>query len=91
MINAQRAAAIRQCMPRVIRPDLILTGEENNHSFALTELDSVPGGMGITLWLSQFYSEHGFNILGGENGIRDGFQSLLHQGGRILVSEESGD
>ena len=91
MINAQRAAAIRQCMPRVIRPDLILTGEENNHSFALTELDSVPGGMGITLWLSQFYSEHGFNILGGENGIRDGFQSLLHEGGRILVSAESGD
>jgi len=91
IIDAQRASAIRQNMPRVIRPDLILTGNENESSFALTELDSVPGGMGITLWLTKFYSEHGFNILGGENGIRDGFQSLLHEGGRVLVSEESGD
>ena len=91
MIQAQRATEIRQNMPRVIRPDLILTGDENHTSFALTELDSVPGGMGITQWLTKFYTEHGFDVLGGENGIRDGFQSLLHEGGRVLVSEESGD
>ncbi|WP_435893322.1 hypothetical protein [Oceaniferula spumae] len=91
IIEAQRAQSIRQNMPRVIRPDLILTGDENESSFALTELDSVPGGMGITLWLSQFYAKHGFDVLGGENGIRDGFQSLLDEGGRVLVSEESGD
>ena len=82
-------------MPRVIRPDLILTakdGDEKGNSFALTELDSVPGGMGITLWLSRFYSEHGFDILGGANGIRDGFQNLYpEQGGRVLVSDESDD
>ena len=95
IIDAQRSPALRGKMPRVIRPDLILTGNEDSaedNSFALTELDSVPGGMGITLWLSQFYSEHGFDILGGANGIRDGFQKLFPEGGgRILVSDESED
>lgn len=91
MIEAQRSAAIRRNQPRVIRPDLILTGDQEHSAFALTELDSVPGGMGITLWLSRLYAKHGFDVLGGENGIRDGFQSLLENGGRILVSEESGD
>ncbi|MBT8043321.1 MAG: hypothetical protein KJO79_00090, partial [Verrucomicrobiae bacterium] len=92
IIDAQRAPALRDKMPRVIRPDLILTGDDQSSHFALTELDSVPGGMGITLWLSRFYSKHGFDVLGGENGIRDGFQNLFpEQGGRILVSDESDD
>lgn len=88
---AQRSPALREKMPRVIRPDLILTEKTNQTTFALTELDSVPGGMGITLWLSQFYTNHGFDVLGGANGIRDGFQSLMPNGGRVLVSEESAD
>ncbi len=95
LIDAQRSPALRDKMPRVIRPDLILTGKDGDDtqsSFALTELDSVPGGMGITLWLSRFYSEHGFDILGGGNGIRDGFQNLFPtEGGRILISDESED
>ena len=89
--DTQSSAALRDVMPRVIRPDLILTGNEKYDSFAMTELDSVPGGMGITLWLSRFYSEHGYQILGDENGIRDGFQSLMNDGGKILISEESAD
>lgn len=95
IIDAQRSTNLHDQMPRVIRPDLILTakgGDDQQSSFALTELDSVPGGMGITLWLSQFYSDHGYDILGGANGIRDGFQNLFPEdGGRILVSDESND
>jgi len=94
LIEAQRSPAIRETLPHVIRPDLILTGDNVQTGFSLTELDSVPGGMGVTLWLSQFYSEHGFDVLGGANGIRDGFQSLFPEsegGGRILISEESAD
>ena len=97
LIAAQRSPALRDMLPRVIRPDLILTGDDDESGFALTELDSVPGGMGITLWLSRFYSEHGYDVLGGKHGIRDGFQSLLPTeageagGGRILISEESAD
>lgn len=92
LVKAQAAPEMREVLPRVIRPDLILTGDDQHSSFALTELDSVPGGMGITLWLSKFYSEHGYDVLGGGNGIRDGFQSLFpNDGGRIIVSEESAD
>ena len=91
IVDTQKSASLRQVMPRVIRPDLILTGDEIKNSFALTELDSVPGGMGVTLWLSRFYEQHGFHVLGGENGIRDGFQSLMPTGGNILVSKEASD
>ncbi|MGJ8677089.1 MAG: hypothetical protein ACSHX0_06210 [Akkermansiaceae bacterium] len=94
LVAAQCAAETKDILPRIIRPDLILTGDQNSSTFALTELDSVPGGMGITLWLSRFYAEQGFKILGGKEGIRDGFQSLLpaeNGGGRILISEESAD
>jgi len=94
LIEIQRSPDLRDVLPRVIRPDLILTGDDDHSGFALTELDSVPGGMGLTLWLSRFYASHGFDVLGGEDGIRDGFQSLLPSesgGGRILISEESAD
>lgn len=92
MTSIQKSEPLRDVMPRVIRPDLILTGDETTSGFALTELDSVPGGMGITLWLSQFYAQHGYDVIGGANGMRDGFQSLFPEtGGRVLVSEESAD
>jgi hypothetical protein len=93
MIESQRSSGLRGVLPRVIRPDLILTGDENRNTFALTELDSVPGGMGITLWLSRIYSEHGFDVLGGADGIRHGFESIFPEGEEVdvLISEESAD
>lgn len=87
MIELQRSAGLRGALPRVIRPDLILT----EGGFALTELDSVPGGMGITTWLSHLYADAGFDILGERDGVTEGFKSLMPDGGRILVSEESAD
>lgn len=83
----QKEKELRDVLPRIIRPDLILTEE----SFTLTELDSVPGGMGITTWLSQVYHQHGYEIVGGVNGIPEGFQSIMPDGGKILVSDESSD
>src|SRR4029077_5673229 len=41
----------RGAFPTVIRPDLLLTDE----GFALTELDSVPGGIGLTGFLNKLY------------------------------------
>lgn len=79
--------ATAQQFPRVIRPDLILT----ESGFAMTELDSVPGGIGVTAWLSRVYSAAGFEVLGGADGMIDGFRSLLPDGGTVLVSEESKD
>ena len=40
LIELQRAAAFKNDVPRVIRPDLLLT----ETGLAVTELDSVPGG-----------------------------------------------
>ena len=87
LIDQQRSEKLRDALPGVIRPDLILT----ENGFALTELDSVPGGMGITTWLSHLYADAGFDILGGRDGVTEGFKSLMPDGGRILVSEESAD
>jgi hypothetical protein len=52
LIDLQRAAAFKNEVPRVIRPDILLTDD----GFRITELDSVPGGIGLTAWLNQTYS-----------------------------------
>lgn len=87
LIRHQRSGATASHMPQVIRPDLLLTGS----GFGLTELDSVPGGIGVTAWLSRTYAAAGFDILGGADGMIEGFRSLLPAGGNILVSKESAD
>ena len=71
-------------IPRVIRPDIILT----DGGYAISELDSVPGGIGLTGWLNQTYRELGFDVLGGGDGMINGFQSILPTG-VIAVSKES--
>ena len=43
----------RGVFPNVLRPDLLLTDE----GFVLTELDSVPGGIGLTAFLNRLYGE----------------------------------
>jgi hypothetical protein len=55
LIELQRSAAFKKEIPRVIRPDILLT--ENGVS--ITELDSVPGGIGLTAWLGKTYSKAG--------------------------------
>lgn len=87
MVRLQRDPGTANQFPRVIRPDLMLTED----GFAMTELDSVPGGIGVTAWLSQTYAKAGFEVLGGPDGMIEGFRSLLPEGGNVLVSEESGD
>ncbi len=83
----QRGPASAGQFPRVIRPDLIWTEQ----GLAMTELDSVPGGIGMTAWLSRVYAEAGFDVLGGPEGMLDGFRSLLPAGGAVLVSKEAAD
>ena len=87
LTNVQRQPGMAEQFPRVIRPDLILT----ETGFSMTELDSVPGGIGVTAWLSQVYSRAGFDVLGGADGMIAGFKSLMPDGGRVLVSQEAGD
>src|SRR5262249_2502949 len=53
LIALQRSHALKNEIPRVIRPDLLITAT----GLSLTELDSVPGGIGLTAWLNQTYSK----------------------------------
>ena len=54
---------VRGALPPVIRPDLLLT----DSGFAMTELDSVPGGIGLTAFLNALYGQvHGSKLVGCE-------------------------
>src|SRR5437762_5847275 len=61
LVQLSRQKSFRDCLPRVIRPDLILT----ESGYAITEIDSVPGGIGLTAWLNRTYSAIGEDVIGG--------------------------
>jgi hypothetical protein len=73
-------------LPSVIRPDLVLT----ETGVCISELDSLPGGMGLTGWLNQTYAALGDDVLGGSNGMIEGFAAAFPSED-ILISRESSD
>lgn len=83
----------RGAFPAVLRPDLLLTDE----GWALTELDSVPGGIGLTGFLNRLYSETG-DIVGADDAMIRAFHAAvaaLRADIRnpliaIVISDESG-
>jgi len=85
LIEFSRRKEIRDDLPRVIRPDLILADE----GYIIAEVDSVPGGIGLTAWLNQTYSTFDKEIIGGAEGMLDGFESVLPNGGDIVISHEA--
>ena len=85
LIEFSRRKQIREALPRVIRPDLILT----NDGWTIAEVDSVPGGIGLTGWLDQTYAALGEEVIGGRDGMLDGFATVLPNGGDIVISQES--
>lgn len=74
-------------VPAVIRPDLIL--EEDG--LGLTEIDSVPGGIGLTACLNQTFAAMGDPVLGGGEGMVEGMRSIAPGGADLVISQESGD
>jgi hypothetical protein len=68
------ATALRGQIPRVLRPDLLLLDDD---ALALSELDSVPGGIGLTAWLNQVYAPAFPGLIGGSRGQLDGFASIF--------------
>jgi len=92
LIELQRLAAFKNDVPRVIRPDILLT----ENGFSITELDSVPGGIGLTGWLNQTYSKSEVRSgkgepIGGADGMIRGFESIFGEAKQvhIVVSEEA--
>lgn len=99
LIELQRSPAFKNDVPRVIRPDLLLTEQ----GISVTELDSVPGGIGLTAWLNQTYAKLEQTsgpavadparpvLLGGADGMLRGFASIFDDAPtvHIVVSEEA--
>ncbi|MGA2241569.1 MAG: hypothetical protein ABSH11_05970 [Verrucomicrobiota bacterium] len=92
LIALQRSPAFKNEVPRVIRPDILLT----ETGISITELDSVPGGIGLTGWLNRTYcglrnADCGMagaqnqseirnpksEIVGGADGMLRGFESIF--------------
>jgi len=85
LIAFSRRKEARDDLPRVIRPDLILTEK----GYIVAEIDSVPGGIGLTGWLNQTYSSFDNDIIGGATGMLEGFRAILPHGADIVISQES--
>lgn len=86
MVAMGRQQRWRDALPSVIRPDLILT----ETGVSIAELDSLPGGIGLTGWLGETYSALGDNVIGGASGMIEGFSKAYPQHD-FLISRESGD
>ncbi len=97
LLTYSRMKRFRDHLPAVIRPDIIPTQD----GMVITELDSVPGGIGMTACLSGLYAESeatGLSLVGGPEGMIRGFAAMLKAqlGQRtgciaILMSEEAKD
>ena len=85
LIELARSKSMAESVPRVIRPDIILTED----GFTIAELDNVPGGIGLTAWLNETYASEGFAVVGGK-GVDEGFRSIV-DGGDIVISKEAAD
>jgi hypothetical protein len=93
LIELQRSHGFKSDTPRVIRPDVLLTDD----GFKVSELDSVPGGIGLTAWLNQTYTALAKNnpatapVIGGRDGMLHGFAGIFGDAPKvhIVVSDES--
>ncbi len=94
LLTYSRMKRFRDLTPSVIRPDIMPTDE----GMLITELDSVPGGIGLTGAMAQAYGQRTCDIIGGPDGMVQGFARMLRAqiGDRagcvaIVVSEEARD
>ncbi len=84
----------KQHLPRLLRPDLIFSED----GMWVTELDSVPGGAGLTAAMAHAYSDIGLPVVGGADGIPRAFAATIDELANkdtwnmaITVSDESRD
>jgi hypothetical protein len=84
LLEVQRAAAFKNELPRVIRPDIILA----ESGPIIAELDSVPGGIGLTAWLNQTYAAlpNGLApVIGGADGMARGFSAIFGEAPSVHI------
>ena len=89
-----RMNRFKRATPLVIRPDVIPLGD----GLVISELDSVPGGIGFTGHLAGVYAKLGDSIVGGASGMVEGFAEMVRAFSdrtdprvAIVVSDEADD
>jgi hypothetical protein len=95
LIEYSRMKRFKSHLPGIIRPDVIVQED----GFAVTELDSVPGGFGLTTQLMNLYARDDRSIIGSaEGGIPAQFYQMLESvagekgcTAAIVVSDEARD
>lgn len=92
LLRYARTRQIRRSCPTVIRPDVIPTPE----GMWITELDAVPGGMGVIARLCERYSALGFQVIGDDVTLPGAFAEMVRAVSgdtsprlAIVVSDES--
>lgn len=93
LVGFNRAAKRRGALPPVFRPDLLVVED----GFALTEFDSVPGGIGLTSFLNRLYGEVDPEVIGRGDVMLEAFYQAVtaaapensHPSVAIVVSEEA--
>lgn len=87
LIAFGRMKRFRDDLPAVIRPDIIPTQD----GLVITELDSVPGGIGLTAAMNEAYADLGpptsaqepgasraqYHVVGGRDGMTRGFHAMV--------------
>ncbi len=93
VVELGRLRRFRRALPVVIRPDLMAVAPG---AFVATELDSIPGGIGLLDSLMLRYRELGFSLVGGGPGMVSTMaRALIAQAGvanpfvAVVVSDES--
>jgi len=79
LLQFGRMKRMRQSLPGIIRPDVIVTED----GFAITELDSVPGGFGLTASLMSLYEDPSWDMVG------EGIPSLFYKMTESISSQTS--
>ncbi len=94
VIQYGRMNRFKSQLPGVIRPDILPTAD----GMAITELDSIPGFIGTTGCLSRLYAELGWTLIGGSDGMVQGYAQMIRALAKkddptlaIVVSDESQD
>ncbi len=92
ILELSRLNRVKSHLPLVLRPDLIVTAD----GVRVAELDSIPGGIGFTAQVTALYSDLGYDVIGGRDGLVDGFYDALEASSKaddplicIVVSDES--
>ena len=73
LLDHAHAPTLKNTLPVVIRPDLLLT----ESGFVLTEIDSVPGGIGLTAFLNELYADARSTVVQADGGMVDAFYQAL--------------